>query len=384
MSITKFHVKNYKALRDVSIELTPLHLLIGPNDSGKTSILEAITALHRSVDKPLHALFPGAWDGRQLVWARDAETPVSLTVNIEEARFRYEYSLSIVFPESGNGVFRVHESAKPIERNGATTDWRKSGDRGNSGVARSWNTPDAPDYVIAKPIHDALGKLQSYHWIPSHLAMPVVFDVSTRFRTEPSGFGLPMALNDILLNDDGRYAQLKQRFRHFFPNVTKIMLERANAFRSWRDHKPDTAGLALFFELNDTHRIPAAQASDGMLLALAYLAILFSPDPPRLLLIEEPENGIHPQRLREILDILRQLVQEQDRTQVILTTHSPYVVDRFKPEEITLCLKGSDGAVTTRRLSESKTVRDQIDIFQVGEIWTAEGDEALAQPIASQ
>ncbi len=50
--ITRFQVQNYKALRDVILDLTPMHVLIGPNDAGKTSILEAITALCRSVDYP--------------------------------------------------------------------------------------------------------------------------------------------------------------------------------------------------------------------------------------------------------------------------------------------------------------------------------------------
>src|SRR5206468_2618125 len=121
--------------------------------------------------------------------------------------------------------------------------------------------------------------------------------------------------------------------------------------------------------------LPASQASDGLLLVLAYLAILYSPEPPRLLLIEEPENGIHPRRLADVLKVLKELVHDQSRTQVLLTTHSPYVVDLFQPQEVTLCLKGADGAVTTHRLSESKTVREQLDIFQLGEIWTAEGDE---------
>ncbi|MCH8252994.1 MAG: hypothetical protein IID36_11130 [Planctomycetes bacterium] len=62
-----------------------------------------------------------------------------------------------------------------------------------------------------------------------------------------------------------------------------------------------------------------------------------------------------------------------------MTTHSPYVVDMFKPEEVSLCQMGDDGAVTVTRLSESAAVREQIDVFTLGEIWTAEGDEALAK-----
>ena len=109
--------------------------------------------------------------------------------------------------------------------------------------------------------------------------------------------------------------------------------------------------------------------SDGVLLVLAYLTIL----------VEEPENGMHPKRLQEVLGILRELVKEQSKTQVILTTHSPYVLDLFEPEEVSLCQMGEDGAVSVHRLSESQKVKEQAKIFTLGEIWTAEGDEALAQ-----
>jgi predicted ATPase len=95
--------------------------------------------------------------------------------------------------------------------------------------------------------------------------------------------------------------------------------------------------------------------------------------------VEEPENGIHPSRLAEVLAILKRLVGEQERTQVVLTTHSPYVVDQFGPEQVTLCQQNEHGEVVVKRLSESAMVREQLDVFTLGEIWTAEGDEALAK-----
>jgi predicted ATPase len=172
---------------------------------------------------------------------------------------------------------------------------------------------------------------------------------------------------------------LEERFREFFPYISSIRLIRELGCNSVYNPNPSAPGYGIYFVLADKgHILPAAQASDGLLLVLAYLALLYSPEPPRVLLIEEPENGIHPQRLKDVLKVLKELIRDQDRTQVLLTTHSPYVVDQFRPEEVTLCLKGADGAVTTHRLSESKTVREQMDIFQLGEIWTAEGDEALA------
>ena len=196
----------------------------------------------------------------------------------------------------------------------------------------------------------------------------------------PSGFGLAMFLNDIIADDHELFGLLEQRFHKLFPSVSRIRLRRVPGFHHAAATAPSNTGLGIFFEQPNGFQFTAGQASDGLLLILAYLAILYSPAPPRLLLIEEPENGVHPKRLSEVLDMLKELIGEQGKTQVLFTTHSPYVVDRFRPEEVTLCLKGPDGAVTTHRLSESKSVREQMDIFQLGEIWTAEGDEALAAP----
>jgi len=107
------------------------------------------------------------------------------------------------------------------------------------------------------------------------------------------------------------------------------------------------------------------------------------PQPPRLLLVEEPENGIHPKRIEDVLGLLRELVSEQDQTQVVMTTHSPYVVDLFKPEEVTICRRDSDGATIAHQLATSKTVREQLDIFSLGEIWAAEGEDNLIDSEAS-
>jgi predicted ATPase len=115
------------------------------------------------------------------------------------------------------------------------------------------------------------------------------------------------------------------------------------------------------------------------LLVLGYLALLLSPHPPRLLLIEEPENGIHPKRLQDVLGILGELASAQSLTQILLTTHSPYAVDSFKPEQVTLCTKSDDGTVELTRMSASKAVREQESLFTLGEIWTAEGDNELAR-----
>lgn len=336
--------------------------------------------LCRTVSNQVDSAFVGRWRGRELVWNGLPNTPVSLSITLDEDVPPIIYELSCSFPENGPKVQRAEESAT----------WRGravhlGGGSVQTSVYTTWYQEERSDYVLTKTIHDALAGVQYYRWAPKNLAAPVAFNMSRIFETDGTGFGLSLLLSDILNYDHERFRQLEQEFCAFFDYVKRIRLRREGGFTSWRDPNPVTAGLGIYFELVANNRLlPAEQASDGMLLVLAYLAILHSPEPPRLLLLEEPENGVHPRRLADVLNILKELVGAQKRTQVILTTHSPYVVDLFQPEEVTLCLKGADGAVTTRRLSESKAIREQLDVFQLGEIWTAEGDEALAAPVAQQ
>jgi hypothetical protein len=226
--------------------------------------------------------------------------------------------------------------------------------------------------------------------MPTFLALPVAPDSKRRFRMEASGFGLALCLDDILGFDRDRFIALEQRFKTIFPQVRSIKLMPEPAYRAPADdpeqipHLNRADGKGIYFEFVDRGNLVAAsQVSDGMLLVLAYLTVFHLPQPPRVLLVEEPENGIHPKRLQDVLSILRELVHEQSQCQVLLTTHSPYVVDLFQPAEVTLCQKTPDGSVAVRRLSESQAVREQLDVFTLGEIWTAEGEEGLVPAATS-
>jgi len=381
--IRRFRVQNYKALRDVTVDLTPMHVLIGPNDSGKTSIIEALAALCRSVDHRLTDAFLGRWEGRRLARHGDSDGRISLSIEAALGDQKLSYLL----------VCRFHPTSREAtiddERlvDSKSFDWRQTG-HNYSRVCRIivHGEQMSDDHKqAAKMVHDVLAGAQVYRWAPNLLALPVAPDAKRRFRMETSGFGLALLLDDILGYDRKRFTDLEDRFRAVFPQVRSIKLIPEMAYRAPVDDPEQTPllerrdGKGLYFEFVESHQdISAAQVSDGVLLVLAYLAVMYVPQPPRVLLVEEPENGIHPKRLGDVLGILRQIVQEQKYTQVLMTTHSPYVLDQFKPEEVTLCRKENDGSVSVHRLSESKAVREQLDVFTLGEIWTAEGDEALA------
>ncbi|GAB3777988.1 hypothetical protein GCM10028818_26070 [Spirosoma horti] len=95
----------------------------------------------------------------------------------------------------------------------------------------------------------------------------------------------------------------------------------------------------------------ADEVSEGTLYFLALLCIINQPNPPKLLLLEEPEKGIHPRRIFEVIQFIFRLAEEKD-VQVIMTTHSPIVVDMFKdmPESVFIFDKDDEGATHVKNL----------------------------------
>jgi predicted ATPase len=387
--ITRLRIKNFKALRDVEVNLTPIHVFIGPNDSGKTSILDALAALCRSVDHNLADAFLGAWKGTELVWHGDFNLSVAIEVDFNDAAAVSGYGISVMFAErisreavveeeiirKGQKLLRSDVLGTPGPMVGST--------RVKQSESPGWKSPHKDELRAVRSLLDGV---HYYRWDPRLLALPVAPDLKRGSRMESNGFGLALCLDEIWSYDRGRFDELEKCFIDIFPHITSIRLIPDKGYRAPVD-SPDritmlekSDGKGLYFQLKtEGHLVPASQASDGTLLVLAYLAVLHLPQPPRVLLVEEPENGIHPKRLRDVLGVLREFIQQQTHTQVVLTTHSPYMLDLFKPEEVTLCTMQDNGEVKTTRLSESPAVTNQTDVFTLGEIWTAEGDDAIAK-----
>ena len=384
--ITRFSVKNFKALRDVSLELTPVHVLIGPNDSGKTSFLEAIAALCRSVEAPsMSGAFEGRWEGPELVWGHDPSLKVWLDaeVSTHPPKPSLRYSLTCQFYTQGHDALLTEERIQQLPDG---QDVNK-GNGSNTWVHRVLAGPpsQSDEYRLASEVHDALSGVQFCGWDPEMLRLPVGLKSQSRFRMERSGLGLPRVLDEILGDDRERFSRVEERFKKLFPGIESIKLRTEAAYEDMAGtgeapllRKVEGKGIAFALSGSGV-TIPASQASDGTILALAYLAVRHVPRAPRVLLIEEPENGFHPKRLETVVEILREVVGEQDRSQVVLATHSPYILDFFEPREVTVCQKTKDGEVTVRSLSESDVVRRQSKIFTLGEIWTAEGEEQLTR-----
>ena len=203
-------------------------------------------------------------------------------------------------------------------------------------------------------------------WDPKILRNP---DRGKQVELGPSGEHLATIIGKMKDKQPKSFNRLVGRIRRLFPTVTDVSVAgRGWGWRSLRLHEAN--GRDAVFN--------SQQMSDGILRLLAITSLLYMDRIPSVITLEEPENGVHPQLVREVVQILRELTQRKppNKCQVFLTTHSPYVLDEFfdHPEEV-YCMdrpRPQAGAVVTR-LSDNKQLNIARDTFQrsLGEAWTA-------------
>jgi energy-coupling factor transporter ATP-binding protein EcfA2 len=397
MFLNRFGVKNYKCLGDIDIPLTPIHVLIGPNDSGKTSLLEAMAAFHGSAEYALPEVFPKPWSGRELVRHGSDTDKVDFcgewtckknTTPPDIASLRY--GLSVKFPHDGQICFADSESFR------LDAEDRRSPRSGHQdSLLRSWRKKSAqlPGELSLKHL-DAAAEIvkpaHKYSLDATLMAVPATIDPARKFRLDPDGFGLATLLDDILGYNPERFIGLRTDFCGFFPQFQSVRIETENALQ--RQYAPDgrhqsggAIGKGICFETRLGARIRARQASDGAILFLAFLALAYVPTPPTLLLIEEPENGIYPKKLGEVIKLLKDLAHRSDGVQlpqIIISTHSPYVVSFFEPEEVTFLGRpahDADAPVRARPLRDAPHIHDRLagGEFYLGELWYNLTEEEL-------
>jgi len=295
--IAQFEVKNYKALQDVSVKLTPFHAVVGQNDAGKTSLLEAIHACcQASQGLPPAEWFPKPWVGKQILSHGDAAKKIEFKANGTTIAKKAFANTVRLFRDDPQNVW--------IAADGNDRARLVVGDDGST-VKR------APDSAAVRltPIRSLFARLN-----PRRIAMPSLFSHQKPYELESDGLGTARVLDDLNGNTS-RFQDINDEFTRLFPQFERISLRRQEAVvRAYDEHGTETlnrgpVGKGIWFDLKDGGSIQASQASDGVLLVLWFLTVMHLPERPDVILIEEPETGLYPQRIEGVMQLFRELTE---------------------------------------------------------------------------
>ena len=309
--------RNFKALRATGLTLQPFNLIIGPNGSGKTSLIESLLQL------------------RALAKLEPSRRPAVAGDESPQIEFRFMAPHDAITARL-TCVLEEYCDALQIE------------------------PAQAPGWPV---LRGEIAGIRNY--VLEHAAIG-------RQAAKQEGDELNADGGDLA----AVLARIRERDAAGFDALTAEMLRIAPEFRSLElvEHADDRVDLGL--RLVDDGVVPANELSQGMLYLLAFLALAFDPAPPRLLCLEEIDRGIHPRMLREVRDLLYRLSYPKafglDRrpVQVIATTHSPYLIDLFRehPEEVVISQKEGRTA-RFERLSDRPDLPELLKEGSLGDMW---------------
>jgi predicted ATPase len=322
--------RNFKALRSARVELAPFNLLLGPNGSGKTSLIQAILQLRTLARLPLPAPASEAD-------MRDRQPELAeITFRFNPPHDGLEATLSCV-AETRCDLLEL----APLPRGSGADDW--AGLRARLLTARAYRLD-----------HEAIAA--------SAPAYPVSGD-----ELAADGGNLGARLAALRERAPVAYAELHAELLRLFPEYSELVL---------RPERGEFA-LRLADATESSTPVAAYDLSQGTLYVLALLALAFDPAPPSIVCLEELDRGIHPRLLRDVRDILYRLAYPADygharpATQVIVTTHSPHLLDLFRdhPEEIILTDKVGRTATFTRLADRADLAELLSEGGSLGDLW---------------
>ena len=321
--IERIRFKNFKALKDAEVKLGPFNLIVGPNGSGKSSLLQAFEVLAK----------PNHFGHRQFR---------TLGANVDE--YSIELLWSVDRLSFWCGTFFTGAEPKPRRR----------------GLSQP-----APTDKDEAHFWSSIKSSRVYALEPSKMANSV--NLSQVLELSRTGDNLAGALTHLSDQGDESYDQMREELQRWLPEFDSIIFKNdQNSQRSFSLRQASTR-----------QPVPAQELSEGTLLSLALLTIIYQPSAPTVIGLEEPDRGLHPRLLREVRDALYRLAFPSDfglkrkPVQVIATTHSPLFLDLFKdhPEQIIIAEKNADGTASFRNLADDKELIEMIGDTPLGEVW---------------
>lgn len=383
-------VRNYRVLRNLHLrELTPLTVFVGPNGSGKSTLFDVFAFLAEAFTTSLRQ----AWERRNRLRelrSRGADGPITIEVKYRERPRTPLITYHLEIDEEGpNPVVRAEYLAWTRGRQGRPFRFLSFAD--GSGEVVSGEHPDETATRQEERLESAdllavntFGQLASHPRVSalrrfvSGWYLSCISAASTRGvpeagpqeRLSASGDNLPNVIQYLAEQHPERLREVLAVLSQRVPR-----LERVDA-RSLEDGRL----MLLVKDAPFERPVLSKFASDGTLKLLAYLMVLYDPVPAPFIGIEEPENQLHPRLLYGLAEECREAAS---RSQVLVTTHSPELLNALRPAEVRVLHRAADGYARAARVADMAPVMAQMRAgASLGDLWT-EGYFSVGDPLTA-
>ena len=388
--IEYLRVENYRALKSVELkQVTPLTVLLGPNGSGKSTLFDVFSFLSECFQFGLRH----AWDRRGR--ARELKTRGQSGPVVIELKYREDPGLPLItyhlaVNEGKKGPIVVEEWLQ-WKRGSYGKPFRFLDYREGHGRAISGEMPDESDRRIESPLrspdliavntlgqfaeHPRVAALREFitDWYISYLSIDDTRsqpEAGPQERLSKTGDNLANVIQYLKEQHPERLDKIFEALRQRVPRLERVLAEPM----------PDGRLLLQIKDAPFDQPVLSRFASDGTLKMLAYLIVLYDPHPPQFVGIEEPENFLHPRLLPELAEECR---AASERTQLLVTTHSPFFLNALRPQEVRVLYRDEQGYTQVVRVADIQGVPEFIQAgASLGHLWL-EGRFGVGDPLVN-
>lgn len=362
MAVDRITIRGFKSIENLDrFPLRNLNVLIGANGAGKSNFVDFFRMLRSFAGGGFQKFVGGAGGGDGFCYLGPKFTPqIASCIEFGSGEYRF------VLEPTSAGTLQISRETVDI-RHAASPVWSgavlASGSL-ESGLTIPMQKPSTlPGHpggeTLRKIVLDSVSNWSVYHFHDTSALAPVRRDQALRdfdrFRADASN--LAPFLFQLRTTEPGCYDLIRdtiQLVAPFFDDFLfrPVALGSNEVLRlEWQQH-----GTTFPFQ--------PYQLSDGTLRFICLATALLQPDPPATIVIDEPELGLHPYAI----EVLSGLIQSAaTRTQVIVSTQSPTLLDHFAPEEIVVVSR--DRSRSTFSRLDSQSLNEWLQDYTVGELW---------------
>jgi len=354
LTLDRIEIEGFKSIRKVALELGPVNVLIGANGAGKSNFISVFALLQRMLEGRLQFHVAQAGGADALLHFGQKQTS-ELRLYLRFAPDHGWYQARFV-PSASDSLFFSSES---MGRGYLGTDLSTSAGLQESFLVDDTATKFAPLWdVLRQQTYALMSKARVYHF----------HDTSSAAKVKQTG---DLGDNEALRTDASNLAAflylLKQKHPDSYRRIVSTIRLAAPFFDDFR-LRPSPFNeqkiLLEWSEKNSDAYFNAHALSDGTLRFICLATLLLQPELPSLIIIDEPELGLHPYANQLLAGLVRSASQ---KAQVILSTQSVTLVNQFAPEEL-IVVDRKEGASEFRRLSPQE-LESWLESYSLGELW---------------
>ena len=353
--------KSFRSLRD--LELGEINVLIGANGSGKSNFIGAFEFLNaiRRVELRSYILKSGG-ASRLLHFGPEVTRQVHFFISLWDEINQYDITLEVSDDDS---FFPKYESAYFWKKGQHERPFNTTliGIGTEAGLGSSKDT-------IASHIRSFLDKCQAYHFHNTGAVSPfrVASDLHDNRFLRSDGSNLASYLYYLHSNQPDSYERIRESIEEVAPFFDDFELQPSML-------NPDIIRLEWIHKGSNSY-FDASSLSDGTLRFMALTTLFLQPESlmPAVILLDEPELGLHPYAIAKLAGMVK---RASSNSQVIIATQSPILVDHFDPEDV-LVSERVNGQTEIARL-ESERLESWLEDYSLGQLW--EKNEIGGRPV---